>query len=82
MSTIINLAKGIETKPGKGVYPNDLSKDEFHSILNRMLDSGEIETVKKILTQRSVVERDGANLIGIDYIDKWGEDFALMADET
>lgn len=81
MSTIINLAKGIETKPGKGVYPNDLSKDEFHSILNRMLDSGEIETVKKILTQRSVVERDGANLIGIDYIDKWGEDFALMADE-
>lgn len=81
MSTIINLAKGIETKPGKGVYPNDLSKEEFHSILSRMLDSGEAEAVKKILTQRSVVERDGANLIGIDYVDKWGEDFALMADE-
>lgn len=81
MSTVINLAKGIETKPGKGVYPNDLSKEEFHSILNRMIDSGEVEAVKKILTQRSVVERDGANLIGIDYIDKWGEDFALMADE-
>lgn len=81
MSTIINLAKGIETKPGKGVYPNDLSKEEFHSILSRMLDSGEVEAVKKILTQRSVVERDGANLIGIDYVDKWGEDFALMADE-
>ena len=81
MSTVINLAKGIETKPGKGVYPNDLSKEEFHSILNRMLDAGEIEAVKKILTQRSVVERDGANLIGIDYIDKWSEDFAKMADE-
>lgn len=81
MSTIINLVKGIETKPGKGVYPNDLSKEEFHSILSRMLDSGEVEAVKKILTQRSVVERDGANLIGIDYVDKWGEDFALMADE-
>lgn len=81
MSTIINLAKGIETKPGKGVYPNDLSKEEFHSILSRMLDSCEVEAVKKILTQRSVVERDGANLIGIDYVDKWGEDFALMADE-
>ncbi len=81
MSTIINLAKGIETKPGKGVYPNDLSKEEFHSILSRMRDSGEVEAVKKILTQRSVVERDGANLIGIDYVDKWGEDFALMADE-
>lgn len=81
MSTIINLAKGIETKPGKGVYPNDLSKEEFHSILNRMLDSGEVDAVKKILTQRSVVERDGANLIGIDYIDKWAEDFSKMADE-
>ena len=81
MSTVINLAKGIETKPGKGVYPNDLSKEEFHSILNRMLDAGEIEAVRKILTQRSVVERDGANLIGIDYIDKWSEDFAKMADE-
>ena len=41
MSTVINLAKGIETKPGKGVYPNDLSKEEFHSILNRMLDAGQ-----------------------------------------
>ncbi len=81
MSTIINLAKGIETKAGKGVYPNDLSKEEFHSILSRMLDSGEVEAVRKILTQRSVVERDGVNLIGIDYIDKWAQDFALMADE-
>ena len=81
MSTVINLAKGIETKPGKGVYPNDLSKEEFHSILNRMLDAGEIEAVRKILTQRSVVERDGANLIGIDYLDKWSDDFAKMADE-
>lgn len=81
MSTPINLAKGIQTKPGKGVYPNDLSKEEFHSIITRMLDNGEIEAVKKILTQRTVVERDGANLVGIDYIDKWAEDFALMADE-
>ena len=81
MSTVINLAKGIETKPGKGVYPEDLSKEEFHSILNRMLDAGEFEAVRKILTQRSVVERDGANLIGIDYIDKWSDDFAKMADE-
>lgn len=81
MSTIINLAKGIETKAGKGVYPNDLSKEEFHSILSRMLDSGAVEAVKKILTQRSVVERDGVNLIGIDYVDKWAQDFALMADE-
>ena len=81
MSTVINLAKGVPTRPGKGVYPADLSKEEFHSILNRMLGAGEIDKVKKILTQRSVVERDGVNLIGIDYVDKWAEDFSLMADE-
>lgn len=81
MSTKINLAKGITELPGKGVYPKDLSKEEFHSILNKMLDEGKTEDVKKILTQRSVVERNGDELIGIDYIDKFKEDFSKMADE-
>ena len=37
MSNKINLAKGIVEMPGKGVYPEDLSKEEFHSILIKML---------------------------------------------
>ena len=81
MSNKINLAKGITEKPGKGVYPEDLSKEEFHSILTKMINEGKIEEVKKILTQRSVVERNGDELIGIDYIDKFKEDFSKMADE-
>lgn len=81
MSNKINLAKGIVEKPGKGVYPEDLSKEEFHSILTKMLNEGKAEEVKKILTQRSVVERNGDELIGIDYIDKFKEDFSKMADE-
>lgn len=81
MSNKINLAKGIVEMPGKGVYPEDLSKEDFHSILTKMLNEGKIEEVKKILTQRSVVERDGEYLKGIDYIDKFKEDFAKMADE-
>ena len=68
-------------KLGKGVYPEDLSKEEFHQILAKMLNEGKIEEVKKILTQRSVVERNGNELVGIDYIDKFKEDFAKMADE-
>lgn len=56
MSNKINLAKGIVEYPGKGVYPEDLSKEEFHSILTKMLNEGKIEEVKNILTQRSVVE--------------------------
>lgn len=81
MSNKINLAKGITEKPGKGVYPEDLSKEEFHSILAKMLDEGKIEEVKKILTQRSVVERCGDELVGIDYVDKFKSDFEKMADE-
>lgn len=46
-----------------------------------MINEGKIEEVKKILTQRSVVEREGEYLKGIDYIDKFKEDFSKMADE-
>lgn len=81
MSNKINLAKGIVEYPGKGVYPEDLSKEEFHSILTKMINEGKIEEVKKILTQRSVVERSGDELIGIDYINKFKDDFSKMADE-
>ena len=81
MSNKINLAKGIKELPGKGVYPEDLSKEEFHSILTKMINEGKIEEVKKILTQRSVVEREGEYLKGIDYIDKFKKDFSKMADE-
>ena len=80
MSEKINLAKGITELPGKGVYPENLSKEEFHNILTKMINEGKVEEVKKILTQRSVVERNGDELIGIDYIDKFKEDFAKMAD--
>ncbi len=81
MSTKINLAKGIEELPGKGVYPKDLSKAEFHEILTRMINENKIDEVKKILTQRSVVERRGEYLVGIDYIDKFRSEFELAAKE-
>lgn len=81
MSNKINLAKGYTEHPGKGVYPEDLSKEEFHQILIKMLNEGKDEEVKKILTQRSVVERNGDELVGIDYVDKFKEEFSHMADE-
>ena len=81
MSNKIYLAKGIKEHPGKGVYPEDLSKEEFHSILTKMINEGKIDEVKKILTQRSVVEKNGNELVGIDYIDKFKEDFTKMAEE-
>ena len=81
MTTPIRLAKGVDEKLGKGVYPEDLSKEEFHSVLIRMLQNGESDEVRKILSARSMVIRDGDKLKGIDYIDYFKDDFAKMANE-
>ncbi len=80
-SNIIELAKGVHSTAGKGVYPEDLRKEEFQGIILKMLKSGKIDEVKTILNQRSVVERCGEELRAIDYIDKYKEDFSRMADE-
>ena len=81
MSNPIRLIKGIDEKPGKGVYPEDLSKEEFHTVLIRMLKEGKIDEVKSILTSRSVVVRAAEDLAGVDYVDYFAEDFSKMADE-
>jgi len=81
MSQPIFLAKEVPGLAGKGVYPADLSVEEFHQILTKMLLDGKSDDVRKILTQRSVVERQGDELAGIDYVDKFKSDFAKMADE-
>lgn len=78
-SNIIELAKGVHELAGKGVYPEDLSKDEFHSIIINMLKENKVEEVKAILNQRSVVERNGNELKATDYIDKFKSDFEAMA---
>ena len=81
LSNKIHLAKGIENKPGIGVYPEDLTKEEFHKILVKMIKEKKIEEVKKILNQRTIVLRDGEYLKSIDYVDYFKEDFSKIADE-
>ena len=81
LSKMIYLAKDIKNKPGIGVYPEDLTKEEFHKILIKMINEKKIEEVKKILNQRSIVVRDGEYLKSIDYVDYFKEDFSKMADE-
>lgn len=80
-SNKISLAKNIIELPQKGLYPEDLTIEEFHKILIKMLNENKIDEVKKILNQRSVVERKDDELIAIDYIDYFKYDFSLMADE-
>lgn len=75
----IVLAKGLEQKPGKGLYPDDLSIEEFHDILKRMINAGKDEEVKKILNQRTIVVRNGEDLKAIDYTEAFKEEFANAA---
>ena len=44
----IVLAKGIKNNIGKGFYPEDLTVSEFHGIINKMLDDGMLDEVKKM----------------------------------
>ena len=71
----------VKRRPGEGLYPEDLSKEEFHSILINMLKGGRGKEVEKILNQRSVVLRDGDELKAVDYVDYFKEDFGVMATE-
>ena len=79
-SNLVCLASNLELKKGRGLYPEDLEKDEFHQILIKMLKENKIDEVRKILNQRSVVERKDNELVAIDYIDKFKDDFKQAAE--
>ena len=77
----IFLAKNTKELPGKGFYPVDLTKEEFHGILIKMLNDGQIEEVRNILNQRSMVVRDGDKLKAVDYTEYFAKEFSYIADE-
>lgn len=77
----VNLISGIKPTLGKGFYPEDLDKDEFHEILLKMLRNGEVDEVRKILSQRTMVVRDKDKLKGIDYTEFFRNEFKNAADE-
>lgn len=74
------LVKGVDVPLGMGYFPEDLKPEEFHEILSKMLDAGEVEEVAKILNQRTVVVRDGDKLKAIDFVDYFAE-LKEMAEE-
>ena len=74
------LFKGVNRSLGQGYFPEDLTVEQFHKILSEMIDSGEIEEVKNILNQRSVVRWNGDKLKAVDFVDAFPE-FREVADE-
>ena len=77
---VILLKDAIE-KEGKAFYPSDLSKEEFHSILKIMIKNKEIEEVKAILNQRTIVKRENNKLKAVDYTEEFKEEFNNIANE-
>ena len=67
------LLKGVSQPIGQAYFPEDLSIEEFHEILSRMLDNGEVGEVQQILNQRSIVVRDGLKLKAIDFVEAFPE---------
>lgn len=77
----ICLMKGQEELPGKAFYPADLTKEEFHQIIETMLQKGKTKEVEQILNQRTVVKRDGKELKAVDFTEEFKEEFQKAAQE-
>lgn len=74
-----SLMKNSKFLAGKGFYPEDLSKEEFHQIIEKMLNEGKDEKVKTILNQRSMVERNGDELKATDFTEYFSKEFKKAA---
>ncbi len=61
------LAKNVKRPAGLNYFPADLEVEEFHDILNVMLDRKMDRQVAEILNQRSVVKRNGDLLEAVDF---------------
>ncbi len=77
----IEIFKGVKGAIGRNFYPSDLTTEEFHHIIKRMLTQGKIEEIKKILSVRTMVRREGENLKAIDYTEYFSEIFSKVANE-
>ena len=78
----IDIIEGQTLLPGKNFYPQDLSADELQKILKNMLKSGRKEEVKKILSARTMVRRNGqGGLKAIDYTEYFASQFSKIANE-
>ncbi|MBR1604507.1 MAG: hypothetical protein IJ660_00175 [Alphaproteobacteria bacterium] len=77
----IEIFKGIKAQKGRNFYPADLSVSEFHEIIEQMLQDGENEEIRKILSVRTMVRRSGKKLRAIDYTEYFADAFSKIANE-
>lgn len=77
----IEIFEGIKMQDGCNFYPANLSAEELAKIINAMLDAGHKDEVKKILSARTMVRRNGDFLKAIDYTEYFAEEFSEIANE-
>jgi hypothetical protein len=77
----VELFKGIKGAKGRNFYPSDLSVEEFHNIIQTMLEQGKDDEVRKIFSVRTMVRRDGNLLKAIDYTEYFADSFSKIANE-
>ena len=58
-----------------------MNEAEFQQIIGKMLDEGKIAEVKKILSARTMVRRNGDELKAIDYTEYFADEFSEIANE-
>lgn len=77
----IELFKDVKGRKGRNFYPDDLTEEEFHQILIRMLEEGKVDEVRKILSVRTMVRRSGDDLKAIDYTEYFAKEFSEIANQ-
>ena len=77
----VRIFEGVKEFKGRNFYPTDMSVDEFHGIIAKMLKKGKVDEVKKILSARTMVRRNGDELKAIDYTEYFAEAFSKIANE-
>ena len=77
----IEIFEGVHGYAGRNFYPQDLSVEEFHQIIKKMLERGKDAEVKKILSARTMVRRNGDELKAIDYTEYFSKEFSEIANQ-
>lgn len=77
----VEIFKDVHLLAGKNFYPADMSIEEFHKIIIRMAERRKVKELKKILSARTMVVRNGDELKAIDYTEYFAKDFSLIANE-
>ena len=75
----VELFEDIKMQKGCNFYPAGLTAEELAQIISAMLDAGHENEVRKILSARTMVRRNGDFLKAIDFTEYFAKEFSEIA---